>query len=333
MRSVTPSRVRFWRSGAVPVGLGTGKERVAEAIHQRSPRRDRPLVKINCAALPTSLVESELFGHEKGAFTGADQRKLGRFEMADGGTLLLDEFGDLATEVQAKLLRVLQDGEFERVGATGTLKVDVRILAATNRDLEGAVRAGRFRDDLFYRLNVFPVTVPPLRERREDIPLLLWYFVGRLASATGKRIERIPQELMQQFTGYDWPGNVRELANVVERAVILSPGPVLRLDETSPLGPRHPQPAEHEDEPDRSRPRPGGRRSLQDIERNHIRDVLEECRWKVSGPGGAAEALGLKESTLRFQMKRLGVRRPSGRASGRRRAESSPAPATGRKGP
>jgi transcriptional regulator with GAF, ATPase, and Fis domain len=292
---------------------GTGKERVAEAIHRSSARRDRPLVKVNCAALPPSLVESELFGHERGAFTGADRRKLGRFELADGGTLFLDEVGDLEPEVQAKLLRVLQDGQFERVGGTETLKVDVRILAATNRNLSAAVSAGRFRDDLFYRLNVFPIIVPPLRERREDIPLLVWYFVGRLASAAGKRIDSIPQRLMQAFAQHDWPGNVRELANTVERAVILSPGPVLRLDEMSSLGARESPAAEPEDEPGPSRPRPSGGQSLKEVERDHILEVLEERRWKVSGPGGAAEALGLKESTLRFQMKRLGIHRPSRR--------------------
>jgi PAS domain S-box-containing protein len=302
---------------------GTGKERVAEAIHRSSARRDRPLVKVNCAALPPSLVESELFGHEKGAFTGADRRKLGRFELADGGTLFLDEVGDLGPEVQAKLLRVLHDGSFERVGGTETLKVDVRILAATNHDLEEAVRSGRFRDDLFYRLNVFPITVPPLRERREDIPLLLWYFVGRFASAAGRKIDRIPQDLMEDFVRYDWPGNVRELANMVERAVILSPGPVLRLDDASPFGARESHLARGEDEPARSRPRRGVRQSLQDVERYHIRDVLEECGWKVSGLGGAAEVLGLKESTLRFQMKRLGIRRPSSR---RGRAAAAPRP-------
>jgi PAS domain S-box-containing protein len=291
---------------------GTGKERVAEAIHKSSGRRESPLVKVNCAALPASLVESELFGHEAGAFTGADHRKLGRFELAHGGTLFLDEIGDLKADVQAKLLRVLQDGQFERVGGTETMKVDVRILAATNRDLAEAVRSGSFRDDLFYRLNVFPITVPPLRERREDIPLLVSYFVARFASAASKRIDSIPQGLMQDFMRYDWPGNIRELANIVERAVILSPGPVLRLDEGSPFGAREHPPEESNANRARPAPPPGGERSLEDVERDHIREVLEACGWKVSGPGGAAETLGLKESTLRFRMKRLAIQRPSG---------------------
>ena len=295
---------------------GTGKERVAEAIHRASARGARSLVKVNCAALPVSLVESELFGHEKGAFTGADHRRPGRFELADGGTLFLDEVGDLGVEVQAKLLRVLQDGEFERVGGSETLKVDVRIIAATNRDLSEAVSSGGFRADLYYRLNVFPITVPPLRERREDIPLLVWFFVGRFASVAGRKIDRIQQGLMQDLVRHDWPGNVRELANIVERAVILSPGPGLQLDETSLFGVAGRPIVENEDEPAPSRPRGG--RSLHDIERDHIRAVLEECGWKVSGPGGAAEILGLKESTLRFQMKRLGIHRPSSQRTRRR---------------
>jgi psp operon transcriptional activator PspF len=291
---------------------GTGKELVASRLHFLSERWEQRVVKVNCAALTESILESELFGHEAGAFTGADHRKLGRFELAHGGTLFLDEIGDLKADVQAKLLRVLQDGQFERVGGTETMKVDVRILAATNRDLAEAVRSGSFRDDLFYRLNVFPITVPPLRERREDIPLLVSYFVARFASAASKRIDSIPQGLMQDFMRYDWPGNIRELANIVERAVILSPGPVLRLDEGSPFGAREHPPEESNANRARPAPPPGGERSLEDVERDHIREVLEACGWKVSGPGGAAETLGLKESTLRFRMKRLAIQRPSG---------------------
>ena len=225
---------------------GTGKELVASAIHARSPRRDARSIKVNCAALPPSLIESELFGHEKGAFTGATSQRSGRFELADGGTLFLDEIGELPLEIQAKLLRVLESGEFERVGAVRTRKVDVRIIAATNRDLEQEMNAGRFRRDLFYRLSAFPIRLPALRERREDIPILVWELIHRRQSQLGRRIERVPERAMQQLVRYAWPGNVRELGNVIERALILSPGPVLRLDaafgdvvvERERLGPR-----------------------------------------------------------------------------------------------
>ena len=210
---------------------GTGKELIARAIHNRSTRKDRPLVKVNCAALPSTLIESELFGHE-GAFTGAFTRKVGRFELADAGTIFLDEIGELPLDLQAKLLRVLQDGEFERLGAVQTTSVDVRVIAATNRNLVQHVASGNFREDLYYRLNVFPVTLPPLRERREDLPLLVWYFITRYQGKLGRTIERIPERTMAAFLAYHWPGNIRELANVIERALILSPGSTLIVDET-----------------------------------------------------------------------------------------------------
>jgi transcriptional regulator with GAF, ATPase, and Fis domain len=276
---------------------GTGKELLARAIHAHSKRGQRPLVMVNCAALPHSLVESELFGHEKGAFTGATSAKVGRFELADGGTLFLDEIAEIPTEVQAKLLRVLQDGEFERVGGTRTRKVDVRILAATNRDLERAIAEGRFREDLYYRLSVFPIQLPPLRERRDDIPLLVQELIQRRQDELDRRIERIPDEAMRALTSYAWPGNVRELGNVIERALILSRGPELNLDAfLASHGPRALPPA------------PSQR--LDDVERAHFVAVLERCRWRITGPGNAADVLGMRPSTLRSRLKKLGVARP-----------------------
>ncbi|HSG82454.1 MAG TPA: sigma 54-interacting transcriptional regulator, partial [Gemmatimonadota bacterium] len=282
---------------------GVGKELVARAIHARSSRSGQPLITVNCAALPASLIESELFGHEKGAFTGAVSRKIGRFELADGSTILLDEIGDLAPELQAKLLRVLQEGCFERLGSSQTRTVDVRVIAATNRDLDAMVARGEFRDDLYYRLGVFPIRVPPLRERREDIPLLVWYFVSILQTRLGKTIKTIPQRAMETLTAYDWPGNVRELENVVEHAMILSRSENLELAAILP---------------DR---RSGGRRTairtkhhgttLADAERAHILAVLDECSWKIGGNGGAAKRLGLKRSTLQSRMKKLGIQRPT----------------------
>jgi formate hydrogenlyase transcriptional activator len=276
---------------------GTGKDLVARAVHDHSPRRARPLVTVNCAALPAALIESELFGYERGAFTGALTRTPGRFEVADGGTILLDEVGELPLEVQAKLLRVLQTGEFERLGSSKTLRVDVRLLAATNRDLEREVREGRFRPDLFYRLSVFPITLPPLRDRPADIPLLVWHFVARKQTRLGRHIERIPERLMKAFGAYSWPGNIRELENVVERALILSNGSALAIDPLFP-GVRHNVP-----------PPAGG--LLSDVERRHILDVLEQCGWKVAGKGNAAERLGLKRGTLMFRMNKLGITRPA----------------------
>ena len=288
---------------------GTGKELVARAIHRASPRRERPLVTVNCAALAPTLVESELFGHEKGAFTGAGARRLGRFERAHMGTILLDEIGELAPDVQAKLLRVLQAGEFERVGSSETVRVDVRVIAATNRDLERGVKRGRFREDLYYRLRVFPIHVPPLRERREDIPLLAAYLVDKKGTALGKRVDRIPRRTMETLTAYDWPGNVRELENVIERALILSQGPALVVDsalvgvagDRAGTGPSV---------------RPAGTTdatatTLAKAERAHIRRICEACGWRIKGPGAAAERLGLNPSTLYFRMKKLGIKRPS----------------------
>jgi transcriptional regulator with GAF, ATPase, and Fis domain len=274
---------------------GTGKELIARSIHDRGKRRDKPFVAVNCGALPGPLIESELFGHEKGAFTGALARKIGRFEVADGGTIFLDEIGELAVELQPKLLRVLQQGEFERVGSSRTQKVDVRVIAATNRDLPTAVANGTFRADLYYRLGVFPIQMPGLRERREDIPLLTWFFVNRKQAKLDRRIEKIPRPTMNALMSYPWPGNVRELENVVERAMIISRGPVLQVDEmVSPV-------EKHKDQTD----------SLQSMERSHIVSVLRECAWKINGPGNAAERLGLNPSTLRFRMKKLRIERPS----------------------
>lgn len=274
---------------------GTGKELIARALHHLSPRKDRTLVKVNCAALPAGLIESELFGHEKGAFTGALARKAGRFELANRGMIFLDEIGDLPLDLQAKLLRVLQEGEFERVGGTPTIKVDVRVVAATNRDLEEATRDGRFRPDLYYRLNVFPIRVPALRERKEDIPLLVRYFVLKYGTKLGKRVETISQKTMDALQAYPWPGNVRELENVIERAVIISRGSELELGEWLPkpgVSPRSMRVA-----------------TLQELEREHIIQALELTGWKVSGEKGAAKLLGLKPTTLEARMKKLGIRR------------------------
>jgi chemotaxis protein methyltransferase CheR len=274
---------------------GTGKELVARAIHSLSPRNNRTLVKVNCATLPSNLIESELFGHEKGAFTGAHARQLGRFEVANGATLFLDEIGELPLELQPKLLRVIQDGEFERLGSSGTIKVDVRLIAATNRNLEEEVRRGRFREDLWYRLSIFPITVPPLRERMEDIALLVDFLVEKIARKLGKSIESIPTNVMNTLQNYTWPGNVRELENVLERAVINSSGPKLRLVDELKI-PR--------------KDLPTTQKTLQEVERNHIVRVLEQTNWKVSGPNGAAEILGLNRSTLRARIQKLGIRQP-----------------------
>jgi formate hydrogenlyase transcriptional activator len=275
---------------------GTGKELIAQAIHDASPRKDRMLVKVNCAALPSGLIESELFGHEKGAFTGAVSRKSGRFELADGGTLFLDEVGDLPDDLQAKLLRVLQNGEFDRLGGTETIKVDVRVVAATNRDLISAVESGRFRPDLYYRLNVFPVRIPPLRERPEDIPPLVRHFVMKFNSKMGKSVGVVSDAIIDSLRAYSWPGNIRELENVIERAVILSPGTHLELGEWPPVSAgagRGPQAL-----------------ALDDIQRQHITKVLDLVGWRVSGTAGAAQLLGLKPTTLQSRMKRLGIVRP-----------------------
>jgi PAS domain S-box-containing protein len=281
---------------------GTGKELIARAIHSTSRRTGRPLIKVNCAALPAGLVESELFGHEKGAFTGALQRRIGRFELAHGGTLFLDEIGELSLETQAKLLRVLQEREFDRVGGATPIKVDVRIIAATNRDLLRAVREKTFREDLFYRLTVFPMRVPPLRDRTEDIPLLVQYFLDRFATRIGKRIEEIGPETMRRMIAYPWPGNVRELENVLERAVILASGPTLEIgpDVLTTSGP----------EPARE-PATNRRTALHDIQRDHMLAMLEQTDWVIEGPRGAAVLLGLHPNTLRSRLKKLGLSRTS----------------------
>ena len=274
---------------------GTGKELIARAIHHLSRRKDRALVKVNCATLPSNLIESELFGHEKGAFTGAYARQLGRFEVANGASLFLDEIGELPLELQPKLLRVIQDGEFERLGSSGTIKVDVRLIAATNRNLEEEVRRGRFREDLWYRLNIFPITVPPLRERMEDIALLVDFFVDKITKRMGKSIESIPVSVMNTLQGYHWPGNIRELENVLERAVINSSGPKLHLVDELKKPPKDVTAAQ---------------KTLNEVERDYIVRVLEQTHWKVSGQNGAAEILGLDRSTLRARMRKLGIRQP-----------------------
>jgi PAS domain S-box-containing protein len=288
-------------------GTGTGKELIARAIHSTSRRKDKPLIKINCAALPAGLVESELFGHEKGAFTGAIARRVGRFELAHGGTIFLDEIGELPADAQAKLLRVLQEREFDRVGGSAPIKVDVRVLAATNRDLLKAVREKAFREDLYYRLSVFPLHLPPLRDRQEDIPPLALFLVNKFAARIGKRIEGISKETMSRLLTYHWPGNVRELENVLERAVILAAGPTLEIGaDVLPVN-IEPLACPHEvaDQP----------ATLEATERQHILAVLQETDWVVEGPRGAAKILGLHPNTLRSRLKKLGIRRTSHDAS------------------
>jgi transcriptional regulator with GAF, ATPase, and Fis domain len=274
---------------------GTGKELFARAVHSRSTRRGRPFVSVNCAALPSTLIETELFGHVRGAFTGAVAMRQGRFELADGGTLFLDEIGDLPADVQAKLLRVLQEGQFERVGASQSRKVDVRIVAATHHDLEAAMKEGRFRADLYYRLNVFPISLPPLRERLEDLPRLAWYFVNRRQRALNRKFTSIPESVFAALRERSWPGNIRELANVIERAMIHSTGSTLVLDEAPT--------------PQRAAPlRDAG--TLEEMERQYVEDALRRCRWRINGRGNAAEILGLHPNTLRNRMKKFGIQRP-----------------------
>jgi formate hydrogenlyase transcriptional activator len=280
---------------------GTGKELIARAVHDLSLRKGRTLVKLNCAAIPSGLIESEMFGHEKGAFTGAISQRIGRFELAHHGTLFLDEVGEIPLELQPKLLRVLQEREFERLGTSRTQRVDVRLVAATNRDLRQMVRERLFRDDLFYRLNVFPINIPPLRERPEDVSLLVSYFAQQCARRAKKRITTIPSETMQALVQYSWPGNVRELQNVVERAVILSTGEVLKVS-LSELT----EPASSPASANITRPA----QTLEDAERDHIVRTLQTCNWVVAGPGGAAMRLGVKRSTLQFRMNKLGISRP-----------------------
>src|SRR5215467_10996844 len=276
---------------------GTGKELIARAVHHLSQRQDSVLVKVNCAAIPAGLIESELFGHEKGAFTGALARKVGRFELADRATIFLDEVGEIPLELQTKLLRVLQEGEFERLGSTKTIKVNVRVIAATNRDLEKEVREGRFRSDLYYRLKVFPIALPALRDRKQDIQLLVWYFVKKFSATMGKKVESVSAKSMDMLKNYPWPGNIRELEHVIERAVILSQGTELELNDWMPKGSEN------------AGITPLG--TLEDVERSHIISVLTQTAWRVSGEKGAAKILGLNPTTLEARMKKLGINRPA----------------------
>jgi formate hydrogenlyase transcriptional activator len=298
---------------------GTGKELIARAIHHASPRRARAFVKINCAAIPGTLLESELFGHERGAFTGAIARKIGRLELAHEGTLFLDEIGDLPLELQPKLHRVLQEHEFERLGGTQTRRVDVRIVAATCRDLSEMIERREFRSDLYYRLNVFPVRLPPLRDRREDVPLLVHHFVTRDARQMGRRVDTVPERTMERLIEYDWPGNVRELQNVIERAVILSPGRML-----------HP-PLDGMEQSERRTMKGNESASaqpitLEDCEREHILKILDETRWIVGGPNGAATVLDVKRTTLISKMKKLGIARKARATAERPRIVPIPCP-------
>jgi chemotaxis protein methyltransferase CheR len=273
---------------------GTGKELVARAIHRASSRKDHPLIKVNCAALSPSLIESELFGHEKGAFTGASARRLGRFELANNGTIFLDEIGELSLDLQVKLLRVIQEGEFERVGGTKTIKANVRIIAATNRSLKAEIKKGTFREDLWYRLNVFPINVPPLRERKDDIPSLAEHFIAKFARRSGQTITAVSPDVMQTLQAHSWPGNVRELANVIERAVIHTTGNVLQSVGAF----------EHTIEQPASPPK-----TLEETERELIINTLERTQWRIEGTQGAARILDVNPSTLRTRMLKLGISR------------------------
>lgn len=278
---------------------GVGKGLIARSIHSRSARKDRPMITVNCTSLPANLIESELFGREKGAFTGAHARQMGRFELADGGTIFLDEIGEMPLELQSKLLRVIQDSEFERLGSARTIKVNVRIIAASNRNLEEEIAAGRFRADLFYRLNIFPITIPPLRQRKEDIPLLVEFFVAKFNKKIGKKIETVTTDTLAALQEYHWPGNVRELESVIERAVITSQGTTLQvLDRFEPF-----RKTEKQEEQDV--------KVLAELERDHILRVLQQTNWRVEGKNGAALLLGLNPSTLRARMRKFGIRRQS----------------------
>ena len=275
---------------------GTGKELMANAIHKASPRKDQALIKVNCAALPANLIESELFGHEKGAFTGATQKRIGRFELANGGSIFLDEIGELPIDLQSKLLRVLQEGVFERVGGASSLEVDVRVIAATNRNLEKEIQEGNFREDLFYRLNVFPITSPPLRERKEDIPLLVQHFLQKHENRIGKKIEVVPEETMHKLMDYNFPGNIRELENLIERFMIISSGNTLELEGWMPIQKELP----HSD---------GRFLSMEEMEIQHIQNALHLTKGKVFGPDGAAEKLAMNAKTLDSRMKKLGIKK------------------------
>ncbi len=274
---------------------GTGKELFAREIHQRSARRGKPMIVVNCASLPAELIESELFGHEKGSFTGATEKQIGRFELADGGTVFLDEVSEIPIKLQVKLLRVLQEGEFERIGNPRTIRVDVRVIAATNRSLENEIRKGSFRDDLYYRLNVYPITIAPLRERTEDIPLLVTHFVNRFNAKMGKRISRISKKVISSLKSYDWPGNIRELENIVERSMILSKGSILSVEKLQAVKNKAKE----------------SLLPLAELERNHIIKVLDRTLWRISGPDGAARILEMHPETLRSRMHKLGIKRPN----------------------
>ena len=274
---------------------GTGKGVIARTIHSRSTRKDRPMITVNCTSLPANLIESELFGREKGAFTGAHARQMGRFELADGGTIFLDEIGEMPLELQSKLLRVVQDGEFERLGSPRTIKVDVRIIAASNRNLEEEIKKGRFREDLFYRLNVFPITIPPLRQRKEDIPLLVNHFIAKFNKKMGKKIEAVSKDTLNALEGYHWPGNVRELESVIERAVITSQGTALQV-------------VDRFDTFKKTGDLPGEEvKALAELEHDHILQVLQKTGWRIEGKNGAAALLGLNPSTLRARMRKYGI--------------------------
>jgi transcriptional regulator with GAF, ATPase, and Fis domain len=274
---------------------GTGKGVVARAIHSSSARKDRPMITVNCASLPANLIESELFGRERGAFTGADARQMGRFELADGGTIFLDEIGEMPLELQSKLLRVIQDGEFERLGNPRTIKVNVRIIAASNRNLEEEIKNGRFREDLFYRLNVFPITIPPLRQRKEDIPLLVNHFVAKFNKKIGKKIDSVSKDTLNTLQEYHWPGNVRELESVIERAIITSQGTALQVLDRFESFRKSGEPAEQDV------------KALAELEQDHILQVLQKTGWRIEGKSGAAILLGLNPSTLRARMQKYGI--------------------------
>jgi transcriptional regulator with GAF, ATPase, and Fis domain len=273
---------------------GTGKELMARTIHEMSRRKKRPMVKTNCAALPATLIESELFGREKGAYTGALAREIGRFELADESTIFLDEIGEIPPEVQSKLLRILQEGQFERLGSSHTVQVNVRIIAATNRNLSAMVKEGKFREDLFYRLNVFPIVMPPLRERGEDIPMLVWHVLKELGERMGRNVEGVQASTMKAFQRYSWPGNIRELRNVIERNLIMNTNPVFRVEA-------------HEFE---QAPNPTMKR-FDEVEAEYFRTILDTTKWRVRGRGGAAEILGLKPTTLEARLKKLNINRPN----------------------
>jgi transcriptional regulator with GAF, ATPase, and Fis domain len=277
---------------------GTGKELIARAIHQKSNRTDRPLITVNCTALPGNLIESELFGRAKGAFTGAHEKQIGRFELAHKGTIFLDEIGELPLELQTKLLRVLQDGTFQSLGNPQTIKVDVRVIASTNRDLRDAMRKGDFREDLYYRLDVFPITIPPLRMRKDDIPLLIHTFVNKFSRKMAKTIDKVPNASLKALQDYDWPGNVRELQHVIERAVITSPGTSLCLTDAL-------------ETPSVENSAPDNTRRLKEREREHIIKILQETNWRIEGEKGAARILDINPNTLRYRMNKLGIHRHS----------------------